>query len=122
MAPAQHPFRGEIRLSPKLNDAFGQLIGMGLFLNGMLEKLGLHAKRIDPAGHEVMAFVAQDTDDFRGQGFVQQPDHRPHFGLVARCHGTIFNPLPGLGPERLHIGQTDGFFDDSFLSRSAGCR
>lgn len=67
-----------------------------------------------------MTLVAQDADDFRGEGFIQQRDHRLHVGLVARCHGAALNPLPCPGPKRLHIGQTGGFFDDSFLSESAG--
>ena len=47
VAPAQQPFRGQIRLAPQLDNAFGQLIGMDLFLSGMLEKLALHAEGTD---------------------------------------------------------------------------
>lgn len=33
---------------PELDDAFGQLIAMGLFLNDMLEKLGLTPRELIP--------------------------------------------------------------------------
>ena len=72
VAPTQHPFRGQIRLTSKLDNAFGQLIGMDLFLCGMLEKLALHAEGTDPGGHEVMALIAKDAHDFCGEGFIQQ--------------------------------------------------
>ena len=96
---------------------------MDLFLSGMLEKLALHAEGTEPGGHEVMALIAQDAHDFCGEGFIQQCDHRLGFGLVPRCHGAVRNPLARPSPERLHIGQTDDFFDDAFLPcRARRCR
>jgi hypothetical protein len=40
-----------------------------------------------------MALVAEDEDIFRGQRFVQQPDHRLHVGLVSTGRRAVFNPL-----------------------------
>jgi len=62
---AQQSFRRQIRLTPQLDNAFGQLIGMDLSLRGMLEKLALHTERTDRDDHEVMALIVKDANDFR---------------------------------------------------------
>ena len=66
-----------------------------------------------------MALIAQDAHDFCGEGFIEQRDDRLRFGLVPRGHGPVLNPLARPSPERLDIGQTDGFFDDALLSGRA---
>ena len=45
--------------------------GAPRFLSCILEKLFLHVASPDPGGHKVMPFVAEDTDDFRGQCVIQ---------------------------------------------------
>jgi hypothetical protein len=66
MAPAQQPLKRQIRLVAELDNALNQLIGMRLLLSHMLEKLRLYVARTGPGGHEIMAFVAEDADNFRG--------------------------------------------------------
>src|ERR1041384_4514102 len=114
MAATQQSVGRQIRLTSELDNAFGQLIGMGLLLIGMLEELALHAEGTDPCGRKIMAPIAENAHDFGSQGLIQQVDNRLYLGLVSRCHGAVLNPLSCPGPERLHIGQTDGFFYDSF--------
>src|SRR4051812_27516690 len=94
---------------------------MGLLLIGMFEKLALHAERTDSGGHEVMAPIAQDTDDLRCEGVIEEREHRLDFSLVPRGHGAVLHSLSGACPESLHISQTDGLLDDSFLAGGPRC-
>jgi hypothetical protein len=52
-----------------------------------------------------MALVAQDADDLRRQGFVQQLDDGLAIAPVAGCYGSLFDMLPGPVAQGLDIGQ-----------------
>jgi len=47
--------------------------------------------------------VPQNTDDFRGQRFIQEFDNRVAVGLVIRGQRAFFDMLPGTFPDGLHI-------------------
>jgi hypothetical protein len=56
--------RVEVGLTAKLDDAFGKLVGMGLFLAGMLKEMGLDRLGNDPGDSIGMAQIAQHADPF----------------------------------------------------------
>ena len=77
VAARQERLRVEVRLALKLDDPRRHdLVGVTLLLGGVLEELGRHRTRVDPSGHEVVALVAEDTDQLGGQGLVQDGDTR----------------------------------------------
>ncbi len=57
----------QVRLAAELHDAFGQQVGVRLFLPGMLEEFVLDGLAHGAAGHEVVAAIAQHTNDLGGQ-------------------------------------------------------
>jgi len=49
----------------------------------------------EAVGHEIVAFVAQDADQFGGQRFVEQAQHFVEVGAVAFGHRAILDVLAG---------------------------
>ena len=66
---------------------------MGLFIVGMLQELRGDGTCVDALGHEVMALVAQDTDDFGGERVIEDLDGSDRIAAVTRRHGALFDVL-----------------------------
>ncbi len=80
MAALEQALGRQVGLAAQLHDAFGQPVGVVLFLGGVLGEFRRHRLGVQAAGHEEVALVAQHTDDLGGQRFVQQLEH----GLAVR--------------------------------------
>jgi hypothetical protein len=104
MAAGGHPVRVEVRLASQLGDAFGNQIGVSLFFFGVFEELLGYRLRMDTGGHEVMAFVTQDTHDFGRQYLVQNSQHRLPVGRVRTGNGALFHMFTGSPAELLDVG------------------
>jgi len=75
MAAHHQAFGIKIRRAIELDDALGNLIGMGSGSSlACSRKLFGHGLRMNAFGHVVMAFVAQDADNLGSQRFVQHTD------------------------------------------------
>ena len=79
------------------------LLGTTLLFFGMFEKFRRHGLRVDAIGHVVVAFIAQDTDDFGGQRFIEQADGSLYISLVALGDGAVLNVLPGAAADLFDI-------------------
>ena len=93
VTPTEQSLRRKIRLSPYLHYPLGKLIRMGLFLVRMLQKLLCHAMSTQTRSHEMVSSVSQNTDEFCGQGIIQQLDNGGSICAIAGSHGSASDIL-----------------------------
>jgi hypothetical protein len=79
------------------------LVRVLLFLRRVFGEFRGHRFGVQSTGHEVVALVAQHTDDLGGQRLVQQFQHGLPVCTVAVRDGARFNILTRLGAYRLHV-------------------
>ncbi|MNI72323.1 hypothetical protein D3C73_1282570 [compost metagenome] len=103
MAALQDALGRQVRLATQLHDALGQTVGVFLFLRSVLGEFRGHRFGVQSTGHEVVALVAQHTDDFRGQRFVQQFQHGFAVCAIGVRDGAGLDVLACLGADRLHV-------------------
>ncbi|MNS88625.1 hypothetical protein D3C72_1226060 [compost metagenome] len=94
----------QVRLATQLHDALGQLVSMLQLLGGMLEELLGGNAGFDPAGHVVVAFVAQGAHPFGGQRLVEQAQDCFPVGVVALGYGALLDMLAGALAQGFDIG------------------
>ncbi len=95
----------EVWFPAELHDAFGDLVGVLMFLLRVFEEFGLdrvgeHARR-----HEVMPVIAQHADPFRRQRFVQQLDDGRLVGAVGLGDRTSVDVLAGIAAQGGDVGE-----------------
>ncbi len=95
----------EIGRAAELRDALRDLVRVTLLLVGVGQELLRHRLRVDTAGHEVVAAVAQHAHDLGGQRVVEQANHRLAIAAITLGHGAIENVLARAAPELLHVSQ-----------------
>ncbi|MNE28767.1 hypothetical protein D3C80_1222230 [compost metagenome] len=78
------------------------------FLGGVLQKLLGGDTGLDPAGHVVVAFVAQGADPLGGQRLVEQTQNLLPVGVVTLGHGALLDMLTSAFTQGFHIGQCNG--------------
>ena len=105
VAAHQQAFGIEVRRAIELDDALGDLVGVALLFVGVLQKLLGHCLGVNATGHEVMALVAQDADNFGGQRFVEHAQRGLQIGLVALRDRAFFNVLAGAAANFLDVAQ-----------------
>src|SRR5258708_8933647 len=76
---------------------------MRLLFVGMLQELLRHGLCMNAGSHVVMPFVAQHTDKFRRQNFIEDSDHGFSIRAVAAGHRTLFHMLKCALAQRLNI-------------------
>ena len=76
VAALRQAVRRQIRFAAELDDAFGDLVGVALFLVRVCEKLLGDRLRVDAARHEVVTPIAQHANDLGGQRIVEQSSTR----------------------------------------------
>ena len=101
----RQPFRIEVWLAPKLNNASRNLVRMCLFFVGVLKKLGGHAFGIDSACHEVVSLVTQHADDLGRECFVQEFDNRIAVRRVSFGNRALFDVFASALAQRLNVGK-----------------
>ena len=94
----------EVRLSLQLHDSLGNLISVTLLLSGVLKELGGNRSSVDSFGHEVVALVPKDANQFRGERLVQYRDHPFAVGSVRFGNRTFLNVRAGVGTKGFDIG------------------
>src|SRR6185312_1205793 len=78
---------------------------MSLLVVRVLEKLSSHAFSMYSAGHEIMAFIPQHTDDLRRQRLVQDFHYRLAIRAVTFGHSAILNVLSRSLAQSLDISE-----------------
>jgi hypothetical protein len=71
----------------------------------MFEELICCDARLEAVGHEVVALVAQHTDQFGGQRFIEQAQNLFPIGAVAFGYGAILDVLASAFSQGLYIRQ-----------------
>ena len=107
VAAAGKAVRRKVRLASKLHDPRGDQVGVPLLFVRMDEELLGNALRMDASRHEVMAAIAQDTDQFRGQRIVQHLEHGVAIGRVARGDGAFIDAGAGADAHRREVGRVE---------------
>ncbi|MNH28058.1 hypothetical protein D3C78_654160 [compost metagenome] len=74
-------------------------------LGGVLEEFVSCDTGLDPAGHVVVALVAQGADPLGGQRLVEQAQDFFPVGAVAFGHGALLDMLAGTLTQGFNIGQ-----------------
>jgi hypothetical protein len=83
----------------------GDLVGVTLLLNRMLEKFLTDGLGMNTAGHEVVTSIAKDTDDLGRQCLVQDSHCGLKIRLIALCDGTLLDMLASAQPECFNVGK-----------------
>ena len=88
-----------------LNDALGDLVGVGLLLVRVLQELGRHGLGVDAARHEVVVPVAQHAHELGGERLVQHLDHLLAVGTVVLGDRALLDVAARLLAQGLHVGE-----------------
>lgn len=106
MTPTQQTIGRQIRFTAQLDNPLRDLIGMELFFVGMLQKLLGNTWGIDSICHEIMSLIAQDTNDFCRERFVEDPDNcftisriSSYDGLLVDMFSRTLTQLPHIREE-----------------------
>jgi len=83
MAARSQPFWRKVRLPAKLDNALRDEVGMRHFLSRMLKKFGCDRRGVNTRGHEIVALVAQHTDQLGRERFIQDFDYVLTVGSIA---------------------------------------
>src|SRR6185369_6429418 len=78
---------------------------MSLFFVCVLQELCGHAFRVDAGSHEIMAPVAEDTNDLGCERFVQKFDYGFAVRAITRCDSTILDVLSGALAQSFDISE-----------------
>jgi hypothetical protein len=76
---------------------------MRLLLIGVIEETGGHGLGMNAGGHVVMTFIAQHTDNFRRQDFIEYADHGFPVGTLAAGDRALLHVLTGAPAELLYV-------------------
>src|SRR5262245_36793679 len=82
-----------LRLTTELCNASGNAVCVPLLLVSMFTELFSHCSRMNTGGHKVMKLVAQDTDEFCGQRFVQNVDRLCAIQRIVLSNSAVFDLL-----------------------------
>jgi hypothetical protein len=117
MTAAEQALGRQVRLALELGDALRDLVGVPLFLVGMLQELGTDRLRVDPRGHVVVVLVAQHAHQLGGQGVVEQLDDGFAIGAVASGHGAAVDVLTRALADVLEVADERLGLDHGLLLR-----
>src|SRR5215217_9034225 len=81
------------------------LVGMSLFFVCVLQELCGNAFRVDAGSHEIMAPVAEHTNDLGCERFVQKFDYGFAVRAITRCDSTILDVLSGAFAQSLDVSE-----------------
>ena len=84
----------------------------------VLQEFVLDGLRRNALGHEIVAPIAQDTDNFGRERLIQDAADLLRVGAVVGCHGTVVHMCAGAIAQRLDIGQER--LGDRFGFRACG--
>src|SRR5262245_8511030 len=78
---------------------------MALFFVGVLQKLRGNAFGVNTGSHEIMAPVAEYTNDLGCERFVQKFDYGFAIRVITRCDSTILDVLSGAFAQSFDISE-----------------
>src|SRR5579885_3053336 len=105
MAPAQESLRRKVWLPAQLHNPLRDLVGMRLFLNGVLHELRLHPRGPNACRRKVMASIAEHADNLGGQRLVEQLTDCLRLLLISQRHCAILDLLTCTLAERFDVRQ-----------------
>src|ERR1700677_819738 len=107
--------RTEIGLAPQLGNAKGDLIGVSLFLRGMLREFLRGIRRINPLGHKKMTLVTEHAHNFGGERFVEDFNDDAAVGLITAGNSASLYMLTGPFADFLQVVDKIAFRHDRLL-------
>jgi len=96
---AEQTLRREVGLTVELGDTRGNLTSVGLLLVRVLQELLGDRIGVDAGGHEVVALVAQHTDDLGGERFVEQLEDGITIRAITLGDRALLDVLPRALPQ-----------------------